>query len=65
MVIMVRKLFYFVVIVSYIEGGPGSGKITHCDRLTRIDDRLFHLNMQATFLEVASEIGNTSLNFLF
>jgi broad-specificity NMP kinase len=45
------------VIVSKIEGGPGSGKITHCDRLTRIDDRLLHLNMQATFLEVASEIG--------
>lgn len=41
-------------------GGPGSGKITHCDRLARIDDRLFHLNMQTAFLEVASEIGKNS-----
>nr|CAH0102549.1 unnamed protein product [Daphnia galeata] len=50
--------------IIFILGGPGSGKITHCDRLTRIDDRLFHLNMQATFLEVASEIGSRDPNIV-
>ncbi len=62
-------LFRLIILFSYdlflkIKGGPGSGKITHCDRLTRIDDRLFHLNMQATFLEVASEIGMILYNLL-
>ena len=38
-------------------GGPGSGKITHCDQLARIDERLVHINMQNTLLDVASEIG--------
>ena len=39
------------------EGGPGSGKITHCEHLAVIDDRILHLNMQAAFLEIASEIS--------
>lgn len=38
-------------------GGPGSGKITHCDRLAIIDERLFHLNMMLALLEVAAEMG--------
>ena len=43
------------------SGGPGSGKITHCDHLARADNRLIHLNMQTTFLEAANEIGSVFL----
>lgn len=46
-----------VYIVLVLVGGPGSGKITHCDHLARNDSRLVHINMQSAFLDVASEIG--------
>lgn len=40
-------------------GGPGSGKITHCERMTDEIEGLIHLNMQSIFLSIASEIGKT------
>lgn len=39
-------------------GGPGSGKITHCERLAIMDERLVHLNMMLAFLEIATEMGS-------
>ncbi|XP_032792607.2 uncharacterized protein LOC116929459 [Daphnia magna] len=50
--------------ILFVLGGPGSGKITHCDRLTRLDPRLFHLNMQSEYLKVASEIGSRDPNIV-
>ena len=48
--------------VIFILGGPGSGKVTHCDTLMQEKRGVTHINMMDLLQQYA--MGNGSLNFL-
>lgn len=47
--------------VIFILGGPGSGKVTHCDTLMQEKRGVTHINMMDLLQQYA--MGNGSLNF--
>lgn len=47
------------------SGGPGTGKLTHCDKLAENDLNLVHINMGNTFLNIANEYGKNASVFSY
>ena len=39
------QLGLFSIILIFVKGGPGSGKVTHCDSLAEEKRGIIHINM--------------------
>lgn len=51
-----RRRIYGITLIIYLIGGPGSGKVTHCDTLMQEKRGVVHINMMDLLQQFA--IGN-------
>lgn len=49
-------IYYFYMILNLFLGGPGSGKVTHCDNLMQEKKGITHINMMDLLQQYA--LGN-------